>query len=111
MPQSLKLACSCAASNGKHPQPDIGADVYSRFFAPWFGIPEDPVTGSAHAVLAKYFCPRLNVNNLRARQCSKRGGELVMRLLHYADGTEAVEVSGHCVTTIRGEFVLPELNG
>jgi predicted PhzF superfamily epimerase YddE/YHI9 len=86
---------------------DGGAEVFSRFFAPWYGIPEDPVTGSAHAVLAKYFCQQLGVKKLSARQCSSRGGDIWMRLLKNEDGSESASLSGFCVTTIRGEFVLP----
>lgn len=55
-----------------------GYDVYSRFFAPWAGITEDPVTGSAHAVLAPYWCKVLGKQQMFARQCSERGGEVWM---------------------------------
>ena len=48
----------------------------SRFFAPRVGIPEDPVTGSAHCLLAPYWAERLGVNPLLARQVSARGGGL-----------------------------------
>ena len=82
------------------------ADVYSRFFAPWAGIPEDPVTGSANAVLGKYFCEALGVKELRAIQCSQRRGELHVSL--QGDGVDQrVLVRGHCVTTIRGEMLVP----
>jgi predicted PhzF superfamily epimerase YddE/YHI9 len=84
--------------------------IYSRFLSPWIGLPEDDATGSARAVLAKYFCPRLVVQALKAHQCSRRGGDLVTRLLQNADGTEAVAVSGHCVTTVRGKFALPDVH-
>ncbi|MGH8278095.1 MAG: PhzF family phenazine biosynthesis protein [Gammaproteobacteria bacterium] len=52
-------------------------DFVSRFFAPRLGVLEDPVTGSAHCVLAPYWAARLGKNYLRARQCSARGGELI----------------------------------
>ncbi len=55
-------------------------DFVSRFFAPKFGIPEDPVTGSAHCLLAPYWAKRFGKNNLRARQISKRGGNVHCRL-------------------------------
>ena len=55
-----------------------GIDFVSRFFAPWSGIPEDPVTGSAHALLGPYWSPRLGRSRFRARQLSLRGGELTV---------------------------------
>ena len=51
-------------------------DFVSRFFAPRLGVPEDPVTGSAHCVLVPYWAARLGKNELHARQLSARGGEL-----------------------------------
>uniref|UniRef100_A0A3Q4GQV2 Phenazine biosynthesis like protein domain containing n=1 Tax=Neolamprologus brichardi TaxID=32507 RepID=A0A3Q4GQV2_NEOBR len=54
----------------------IGYDFYSRNFAPWVGIPEDPVTGSAHTVLGSYWSDKLGKKKLLAYQCSSRGGEL-----------------------------------
>lgn len=56
-------------------EPDI--DFVSRFFAPSHGIPEDPVTGSAHCTLAPYWSARLGRRRLAARQISARGGEIV----------------------------------
>lgn len=56
--------------------PGSGWDFVSRFFAPGAGIPEDPVTGSAHCTLAPYWAARLGKSVLRARQVSPRGGEL-----------------------------------
>ena len=55
-----------------------GADVdfLSRYFAPSYGIPEDPVTGSAHCALAPYWANRLGKSKLHARQLSERGGEV-----------------------------------
>lgn len=56
--------------------PGRDVDFVSRFFAPKFGIPEDPVTGSAHCELAPYWAERLGTSLLHARQLSKRGGTL-----------------------------------
>lgn len=53
-----------------------GVDFVSRFFAPRKGVPEDPVTGSAHCVLAPFWAKRLAKPALVARQLSKRGGTL-----------------------------------
>lgn len=57
-----------------------GYDVLSRFFAPWLGVNEDPVTGSAHCVLGPYWKKLLGRDGLSCRQCSKRGGNLLMRV-------------------------------
>lgn len=55
---------------------DTDVDFVSRFFAPAKGVPEDPVTGSAHATLVPYWAMRLGKNRMRARQVSRRVGEL-----------------------------------
>ncbi|TLS65717.1 PhzF family phenazine biosynthesis protein [Mariprofundus erugo] len=54
--------------------PGRDVDFVSRFFAPKFGIPEDPVTGSAHCALAPYWANRTGRDRLAARQLSRRGG-------------------------------------
>lgn len=56
--------------------PGRNSDFVSRFFAPGKGVPEDPVTGSAHCTLIPYWAERLGKNNLHAFQVSERGGEL-----------------------------------
>ena len=53
-----------------------GVDFVSRFFAPARGVPEDPVTGSAHCTLIPYWAERLGKSRLEARQLSRRGGRL-----------------------------------
>lgn len=60
--------------------PGEGCDFVSRYFAPHGGIPEDPVTGSAHCVLAPYWAERLGKSRMTARQVSRRGGELTVEL-------------------------------
>ena len=55
-------------------------DFISRYFAPWVGIPEDPVTGSAHTVLVPYWAEQLGKSEFFARQSSPRGGELGLEL-------------------------------
>jgi predicted PhzF superfamily epimerase YddE/YHI9 len=82
---------------------DEGYDFYSRFFGPWVQIDEDPVTGSAHSVLAAHFTQALGKRAFRARQCSPRGGDVAVRI----EGGRVV-VSGAAVTTIRGAIVVPE---
>jgi PhzF family phenazine biosynthesis protein len=64
--------CVTAAGGGR----DADVDFVSRFFAPAKGVPEDPVTGSAHCQLVPYWAQRLGRSRLRARQVSRRGGEL-----------------------------------
>lgn len=56
--------------------PGSGVDFVSRFFAPKLGIPEDPVTGSAHCELAPYWASRLGKATLTAKQVSRRGGDV-----------------------------------
>ena len=62
--------------------PGDNYDFVSRFFAPQTGINEDPVTGSAHTLLAPYWSERLNKKNFNAFQCSSRGGSLTCQLLN-----------------------------
>jgi predicted PhzF superfamily epimerase YddE/YHI9 len=56
--------------------PGKDVDFVSRYFAPSYGVPEDPVTGSAHCILTPYWAGRLGKPALVARQLSERGGEL-----------------------------------
>jgi len=81
---------------------DEDCDFVSRYFAPNAGIPEDPVTGSAHCVLMPYWAERLGDNILSARQISKRGGVLQCEL----DG-ERVKIGGRAVLYMEGVLVLP----
>ncbi len=74
-------------------------DFVSRFFAPAAGINEDPVTGSAHCALGPFWSERLGKNNLKARQVSRRGGELAVRVEQ-----ERVFIGGKAVTVVRGEL-------
>jgi PhzF family phenazine biosynthesis protein len=60
--------------------PGTDCDFVSRYFAPHAGIPEDPVTGSAHCTLVPYWAKRLGKSKLHARQISRRGGELFCEL-------------------------------
>jgi len=81
--------------------PGSEVDFVSRFFAPQSGIPEDPVTGSAHTTLIPYWSKRLAKKQLRAKQLSKRGGELVCK-----DLGKRVEIGGRAVTYLVGEISL-----
>ncbi len=77
---------------------DEGYDFVSRYFAPAKGIPEDPVTGAAHCMLAPYWAKRLGRTAFRAYQASRRGGEVVCRL-----AGDRVELEGSCVFYLEGE--------
>jgi PhzF family phenazine biosynthesis protein len=77
--------------------PGRDCDFVSRFFAPGAGVPEDPVTGSAHCTLIPYWAQRLGKARLNARQLSKRGGVLVCE-----DRGERVAISGRCVLYLEG---------
>ncbi|HLH06043.1 MAG TPA: PhzF family phenazine biosynthesis protein [Terriglobales bacterium] len=73
-------------------------DFISRYFAPAKGIPEDPVTGAAHCMLAPFWAKRLNKQEFRAFQASKRGGEIICRLVG-----DRIELQGECVFYMEGE--------
>lgn len=73
-------------------------DFVSRYFAPAKGIPEDPVTGAAHTMLAPYWSRRLGKTAFRAFQASRRGGEVLCRL-----AGDRVELEGPCVFYLKGE--------
>lgn len=75
-------------------------DFISRFFAPRVGVPEDPVTGSAHCSLAPFWAERLGRDALVGHQASARGG--VVRVRHAGD---RVRIAGQAVTVLRAEFV------
>jgi PhzF family phenazine biosynthesis protein len=77
------------------------ADFVSRFFAPRAGIPEDPVTGSAHCALIPLWAERLGKKEMFARQVSRRGGELFCRL-----EKDRVAIGGNAVVYERGEIRL-----
>lgn len=77
-----------------------GFDFVSRFFAPQSGVPEDPVTGSAHCALAPYWQERLGKTELLAYQASRRGGIVRTRV----DG-DRVLLGGKAVTVLRGTLL------
>jgi PhzF family phenazine biosynthesis protein len=81
--------------------PGDRCDFVSRYFAPSYGIPEDPVTGSTHCSLAPYWARRLGKTNLHARQVSERGGELWCEVKE-----ERVILKGNAVLTLRGELLI-----
>lgn len=92
----VRSVCVTAASDA----PDV--DFVSRVFAPRVGIPEDPVTGSAHCALGPWWAPRLGRVDLVGRQLSRRGGVVRVRV----EG-DRVQLGGSAVTVWRGELVAP----
>lgn len=81
--------------------PGDAEDFVSRVFGPKVGIPEDPVTGSAHSVLIPYLAARLGKLHLHARQLSARGGELFCELRG-----DRVDIAGQAVLFMQGEIRL-----
>lgn len=81
--------------------PGDEVDFVSRFFAPQSGIPEDPVTGSAHTTLTPYWAKTLGKTKLTARQLSARGGDLICE-----DRGQRIKISGKAVPYLIGEINL-----
>lgn len=95
----LKRLGEKAIITARGANPDV--DFVSRFFAPIVGVDEDPVTGSAHSQLIPYWAERLGKTNLRAKQLSRRGGDLWCQHLG-----ERVSIAGKCVFFMKGEIML-----
>jgi PhzF family phenazine biosynthesis protein len=74
-------------------------DFLSRFFAPSVGIPEDPVTGSAHCILGPFWGDRLGRSVVTGFQASKRGGAVEIELMN-----DRVKLTGSAITTLKGNF-------
>ena len=81
--------------------PGLDHDFVSRTFVPEHGIPEDPVTGSAHCTLVPFWAERLGKSTLHAYQASRRGG--VLDCEHLGD---RVKISGKSVTYMIGNIIL-----
>ena len=84
------------------PGDDPAVDFVSRFFAPWLGVDEDPVTGVAHTTLTPYWAAVLGKREMEARQRSARGGTLTVR-----ERGDRVELLGRAVTVAAGRMVRP----
>jgi PhzF family phenazine biosynthesis protein len=87
------VVVTARSDDGRH-------DFVSRFFAPQLGIPEDPVTGSAHGGLGSFWGARLGKKELAGYQASARGGTVLVRLER-----DRVQLGGHAVTVLRGELL------
>lgn len=94
----LPYVCNIASAQGK---PGGPFDFVSRVFCPEVGIPEDPVTGSAHSLLTPFWAGRLGKTRLEAWQASKRGGRLSCELLG-----DRVRIAGRAAPFLRGEISL-----
>jgi PhzF family phenazine biosynthesis protein len=77
-------------------------DFVSRYFAPSLGVPEDPVTGSAHCTLIPYWSERLRKKSLKARQLSRRAGDLICE-----DRGDRVEIGGRAALYLQGTISVP----
>jgi predicted PhzF superfamily epimerase YddE/YHI9 len=82
--------------------PGSATDFTSRCFFPSAGVPEDPVTGSAHCTLIPYWAARLGKVRLSAFQASARGGHLACELVG-----DRVRIGGHAFKVLEGHFLLP----
>lgn len=80
---------------------DPAFDFVSRYFAPGFGIDEDPVTGSTHCALVPYWSARLGKTRFDALQVSRRGGRLRLEM-----AGDRVKLAGQAVTVLRGELTI-----
>ena len=83
------------------PGDEHGVDFVSRFFAPQTGVPEDPVTGSAHCALGPYWAERLGLRELSARQVSARGGQIDVIVRG-----DRVDLIGSAVTVAEGRLLM-----
>jgi len=79
--------------------PGDSVDFVSRFFAPAVGVPEDPVTGSAHSTLIPFWAQRLGKDKMVAKQLSHRGGTLFCE-----NCGDRVKIAGKAVLYLRGEI-------
>jgi PhzF family phenazine biosynthesis protein len=83
--------------------PGDRSDLVIRVFAPKLGLPEDPVCGTAHRILAPYWATRLGRDDLHSRQLSARGGDLYCRLVG-----DSVSIGGQSRTFLEGVIELPD---
>lgn len=94
LPYVCNIASAQGRAGGEH-------DIVSRVFCPEVGVPEDPVTGSAHSLLTPFWAARLGKTRLNAYQASRRGGRLFCEL-----AGDRVRIAGRAVLYLRGEINL-----
>lgn len=85
----------CITAKGRN-----GYDCVSRMFAPKLGVPEDPVTGSSHCMIAPYRGKKLGKDLINAYQASARGGNMNCHILNNG----RIELTGNCVLYSKGEL-------
>ena len=89
-------------ATAKSNSPDY--DFVSRAFFPRIGVPEDPVTGSAHCILTPFWAERLGKTRLKARQISHRGGELLCEIKD-----NRLKITGQAVLFLKGQMHLKKI--
>lgn len=94
LPYEIKGVGVTAAYDGGN------SDFVSRYFNPWAGVEEDPVTGSVHTLLAAYWAEQLGRRELRAYQASARGGDILLRVRE----DNRVEIIGKATIVLRGQL-------
>ncbi|NWG11729.1 PhzF family phenazine biosynthesis protein [Candidatus Bathyarchaeota archaeon] len=97
LPAKEEILGVIVTSHGRPPY-----DFVSRFFAPWLGINEDPVTGAAHTILTPYWSKKLAKKEMLAYQASARGGKLMVRLRP----NNRVDLVGTAVIILKGKLYL-----
>lgn len=97
--QEVAMRVNASAVIATAPGGGAPYDMVSRFFAPYYGVPEDPVTGSAHSALTPFWAKRLGKKTLKARQASPRGGDLLC-----TDNGERTIIQGTCALYLTGEI-------
>jgi len=95
------IICSVSSPMSTQSKNDNEPDVVSRFFGPKVGIDEDPVTGSAHCVIAPYFAKKLGKNTILAEQLSQRGGRILCNVHE-----DYVILKGSAVITLSGNSLI-----
>jgi predicted PhzF superfamily epimerase YddE/YHI9 len=99
--QAGSLLATAPGGDAKDGEDNKPYDMVSRFFAPYYGVPEDPVTGSAHCALTPFWAKRVGRKTLLARQASARGGDLVCT----DDGARTI-IEGRCALYLTGEIAI-----
>lgn len=94
---SIKGVGVTCIGNGKY-------DFISRYFNPWAGVNEDPVTGSVHTLLSAYWSDLLKKNEMRAYQASHRGGEILLRI----ERQGRVKLIGEAVIVLKGTISISD---
>ena len=79
-----------------------GFDFESRYFWPWSGTNEDPVTGGTHTFLAKYWGTRLKKKKMKSFQCSERTGFMEVELI----GNNKMTIKSNAQIILKGELII-----